>query len=156
MAEPARSFYGFALDPRKPGNFLLSFLTKGYDIQTWVGTQVGIISVDADVKSMQSVTVEPDAFLLQGNSDPAANVTMLCNAFKVCVTNSPDVLKLIMAPQSVYVTKIALQGGANAAAMAARTPYLGGRTPAPSKSSVSVKRMTCWLTVVLRSKFLAA
>lgn len=65
MAEPARSFYGFALDPRKPGNFILSFLTKGYDIQTW------------------NVTVEPDSFVLQGNSDPAPNVTMLCNAFKV-------------------------------------------------------------------------
>ena len=36
MAEPTRSFYGFALDPRKPGNFILSFLTKGYDIQSWV------------------------------------------------------------------------------------------------------------------------
>jgi hypothetical protein len=36
MAEPTRSFYGFALDPRKPGNFILGFLTKGYEIQTWV------------------------------------------------------------------------------------------------------------------------
>jgi hypothetical protein len=32
---------------------------------------------------LQSVTVEPEAFILQGNSDPAPNVTMLCNAFKV-------------------------------------------------------------------------
>ena len=36
MAEPTRSFYGFAIDSRKPGNFILAFLTKGYDIQSWV------------------------------------------------------------------------------------------------------------------------
>lgn len=95
MAEPTRSFYGFALDVRKPGNFILSFLTKGYEIQSW------------------GVTVEPEAFVLQGNSDPAPNVVMLCNAFK-----------------STYVTKMALAGG-NAAGLAARTPYLGGRTPNP-------------------------
>lgn len=36
MAEPNKSFYGFALDRRRPGNFLIGFLTKGYEIQTWV------------------------------------------------------------------------------------------------------------------------
>lgn len=90
MAEPTRSFYGFALDPRKPGNFLLSFLTKGYEIQNWVSLRF-ILMAEISVKvlstvSLQSVTVEPEAFILQGNSDPVPNVTMLCNAFKVyCV-----------------------------------------------------------------------
>ena len=36
MADPGKSFYGFAMDRKRPGNFLLGFLTKGYDVKTWV------------------------------------------------------------------------------------------------------------------------
>lgn len=51
MAEPTRSFYGFALDPRKPGNFILSFLTKGYEIQSWV-SEVFFVSLGRPLNSV--------------------------------------------------------------------------------------------------------
>ena len=78
------------------------------------------------------MTVEPDAFVLQGNSDPAPNVTMLCNAFKVGEALSKNAwtdINCLYLPQSTYVTKMAMAGG-NAVGLAARTPYIG-RTPNP-------------------------
>ena len=70
------------------------------------------------------MTVEPNAFLLQGNSDPAPNVTMLCNAFK-----------------ATYMTMKVLQGGAGAG-LAAKTPYVQqSRTPNPCKRCTP--RSTC-------------
>ena len=63
MANPDKSIYGFGLDRKRPGQFLLTFIAqKGQPPKTW------------------PVRIEPGAFLLFDGQYP--DVTSLCNGFK--------------------------------------------------------------------------
>ncbi|KAI5481871.1 transcription elongation factor SPT6 [Pseudohyphozyma bogoriensis] len=113
MANPGASAYGFGLNKKKPGQFVVSFRTDQHsEINSW------------------DVNVLPGAYSLLGEDH--GDVTTLCNAFKTAYANRSSAGNARLPARTPYGAGM---GGGRTPGVPSRTPNpYQGRTPAQMAS----------------------